>query len=128
VVAKQGGLAATQSFYRLFLIPAMGHCAGAYTEDWITALEQWVEGDRAPEMVLAKHIPPPGVTPKPIPADAVVAAPEFGQRPMCVYPNITRYLGGGSGEEPNNFICQAGPRGARPDHSPGPLGAMIASK
>ena len=44
VVARQGGLNATEEFHRLFLIPGMGHCAGAYNLDWITALEQWREG------------------------------------------------------------------------------------
>lgn len=128
VVAKQGGLPATQDFYRLFLIPAMGHCSGAYTVDWITALEQWVEGGQAPDVLLAKHVPPPGVTPKSPPPEAVVFAPEFGERPMCAYPSLSRHNGAGSGEEPVNFVCQAGPRGARADHSPGALGAMIASK
>jgi feruloyl esterase len=127
VAAKQGGLAQTQDFYRLFLIPAMGHCAGAYTVDWITALEQWVEAGRAPDVVLANHIPPPGVKPKPLPPGAVVFAPEYGVRTMCAYPAIA-HLQGGNGEEPVDWVCQPGPRGARPDHSPGRLGAMIASK
>jgi len=127
VVAKQGGLATTQDFYRLFLVPAMGHCNGAYTFDWITPLEQWVEAGRAPEVVLGNHIPAPGVTPRPVPAGAVVFAPEYGVRPMCAYPEIAR-LQGGNGEQPVDWVCEAGPRGARPDHSPGKLGAVIASR
>ena len=105
VVARQGTLAQTQSFYRLFLVPAMGHCSGAYSVDWIGALEQWVEGARAPDVVLAQHLP------------------QAGTRPMCVYPNIARWQGG-NGEQPVDWVCSPGPRGARPAHAvslPGPL-------
>jgi feruloyl esterase len=127
VVAKQGGLDKTEDFYRLFLIPAMGHCGGAYVIDWIGALEEWVEAARAPDVVLADHIPPPGVTPKPPPPGAVVFAPEFGIRTMCAYPEMARLLGG-NGEQPVDWLCEPGPRGARPDHSPGRLGTPIASR
>ena len=58
VVARQGGLPQTQDFYRLFPVPAMGHCGGAYSVDWISTLEQWVEAARAPDVVLAQHLPP----------------------------------------------------------------------
>jgi feruloyl esterase len=129
VAARQGGLDQTEDFYRLFLIPAMGHCAGAYTVDWIGALEQWVEGGVAPDLVLANHLPPPGTVlkPPPVVGGGGVFAPEFGIRPMCAYPAIAR-LQSGSGEQPLDWICEAGPRGARPDHSPGRLGASIASR
>ncbi len=128
VVARQGGLPQTQDFYRLFLIPAMGHCGGAYTFDWITTIEQWVEAGRAPEVVLGQHIPAPGVTPKPPPPGALVFAPEYGVRTMCVYPNVARFQGGSNGEQPVDWVCQPGPRGARPDHGPARLGAVIASR
>jgi len=127
VAAKQGGLPQTQEFYRLFLVPAMGHCRGAYTFDWITPLEEWVERDVAPDVVLGDHIPPPGVTPKPPPPGAVVFAPEYGIRPMCAYPEIAR-VQGGNGEQPQDWICLPGPRGARPGHGPDKLGAQIASR
>ncbi len=52
VVAKQGGLEEAQAFHRLFLVPGMGHCNGAYAVDWIGALERWVEGGVAPERIL----------------------------------------------------------------------------
>jgi feruloyl esterase len=126
VVARQGGLPQTQDFYRLFLIPGMGHCNGAYTEDWIGTLERWVEGGDAPDVVLAKRVPPPGFVPKPI--VSVVQAPEYGIRVMCAYPEIGRYRGSGSGEEPVDYQCRPGPRGARPGNGPARLGAMIASK
>jgi feruloyl esterase len=90
VIAKQGGLAQTQSFYRLFLVPAMGHCSGAYTADWIGALEQWVEGARAPDVVLAQRLA------------------TRGTRPICAYPAVAR-LQGGTGEQPVDWVCSAAP-------------------
>jgi feruloyl esterase len=126
VVAAQGGLNQTRDFYRLFLVPGMGHCGGAYVVDWIRALEEWVEGDQPPDVVLAEHIPPPGVTPKPPPPGAVVFAPEFGVRSMCAYPDIAVYQGGGGrgggpasgtgvGEQPLDWACGRGQPGARTD-------------
>jgi len=41
-----------ESFYRLFMVPGMGHCGGgpgANSFDMIGALEQWVEHEVAPE-------------------------------------------------------------------------------
>jgi feruloyl esterase len=40
-------------FYRLFLVPGMGHCGGEV--DPIEDLEQWVEQKHAPEKLLTKH-------------------------------------------------------------------------
>lgn len=125
VAARQGGLEKAQEFHRLFLVPGMGHCGGAYAVDWVGALEEWVEAGRAPDLIGANRIPPPGFTPRPV--VNVVQAPEYGRRPICAYPAIARSKGG-SGEEPVDFVCQAGPRGSRPDHGPARLGAMIASK
>jgi feruloyl esterase len=126
VVAAQGGMAQTRDFYRLFLVPAMGHCGGAYVFDWIRTLDQWVEVGQEPDVVLGDHIPPPGVTPAPPPPGAVVFAPEYGVRPTCAYPDIAVYQGGGgrgggpaagrgAGEQPLDWLCEAGPRGARMD-------------
>ena len=95
VVSQQGGLVQTQSFYRLFLIPAMGHCSGGYSVDWISALEQWVEGARAPDVVLAARLP------------------NAGTRPMCAYPTVARWQGG-TGDQPADWVCSVAPRGARP--------------
>ncbi len=116
VVARQGGVAQTQDFYRLFMIPAMGHCAGAYGVDWITALEQWVEGGKAPDGLPAKRLPPmafgpPPPGPPPSPAD-------LGERPICAYPAVAVYGGKGSGKSPGDFSCRRGGRGTRAGDSP----------
>lgn len=129
VVARQGGLAQAQEFHRLFLVPGMGHCNGAYTVDWITALEQWVEGGRAPERVIAKRIPPAGQSAAAAPPPGGgLPAPAYGERPMCAYPEVARYRGAGSGEEPVNFTCGPGERGSRPGQGPARMGDQIASK
>jgi feruloyl esterase len=114
VLARQGGLRHAQDFYRLFLVPGMGHCFGAYSIDWITALEQWVEAGRAPNEVMGKRLAaaspfgPPGADP----------APDLGSRPICAYPDIARYHGAGSGAEPADFACHAAPRESRAEDRP----------
>ncbi|HXJ39753.1 MAG TPA: tannase/feruloyl esterase family alpha/beta hydrolase, partial [Bryobacteraceae bacterium] len=68
------GLRETKEFYRLFMVPGMQHCGGgpgATTFDMVGPLEEWVEGRKAPEMVVAAHV--------------VAGVAEF-TRPLCVYP------------------------------------------
>lgn len=101
VTRAMGGLAATQSFYRLFMAPGMGHCAGGPGPnqfDAMTALEQWVEKGVAPATLLATHS-----------TGGKVAR----SRPLCPYPQVARYTGTGSIDEAANFTCVAAP--ARPD-------------
>jgi hypothetical protein len=57
--AVSGGLAATQRWFRLFLLPGVYHCAGgpgADTVDWLTAIRQWVEDGRAPATTTARKL------------------------------------------------------------------------
>jgi len=54
-----GGRAATQEFFRLFVIPGMNHCnggAGAFAIDYLTYLEAWVERGEAPEAMIGAHV------------------------------------------------------------------------
>ena len=49
--SKQGGRADFNDYYRMFMVPAMGHCSGGpgtTTFDMLTSLEQWVEQGKAP--------------------------------------------------------------------------------
>ena len=53
-----GGLEATQEFFRLFMIPGMSHCSGgegAYAIDYLSHMEEWVEGGKAPDMMMSHH-------------------------------------------------------------------------
>ena len=59
----------TQEFFRLFMIPGMGHCgigkALGITDDCIdplTALEKWVEENNAPESLMFTKFDPEGNT------------------------------------------------------------------
>ena len=97
VTRVMGGLAATQSFYRLFMAPGMGHCAGGPGPnqfDAVAALEQWVEKGVAPDTLVASHS---------------TGGKVDRTRPLCVYPKVARYKGTGSIDEAANFTCVAAP-------------------
>lgn len=101
LLAGSGGLEQTRRFYRLFLLPD-GRDGDSYRVDWLTALDQWVQRDRAPDMVLANHIPPPntGLAPP----TGLVFEPRFGVHTICAYPNVAT-LQNGLGETPVDWLC-----------------------
>lgn len=85
----------TDDFYRLFLVPGMGHCQGGPgcgNVDWLTPMVNWVEKGIAPAMLTGAHV-------------------ERGQttrtRPICAYPNEAKYKGSGSIDAAENFTCAA---------------------
>ena len=80
-----------QKFYRLFRIPAAGHCATANVQ-FFPALVNWVENGVAPTQFNATIKPASGQTP------AIV-------RPICPYPQTAIYNGSGSTSDPANFKC-----------------------
>ena len=52
-------LAETQQFFRLFMVPGLGHCRGGPGPDQfdgLTALVDWVEQDRPPETIIASKV------------------------------------------------------------------------
>ena len=84
---------AADIFFRLFMAPGMGHCAGGPGPnqfDALTALEQWVEKGIAPDTLLASHSSNGKVD---------------RTRPLCPYPQVARYKGTGSIDEASNFAC-----------------------
>jgi feruloyl esterase len=88
-----GGTGQTTDFFRLFMVPGMGHCgggAGPNTFDAVGALDQWVEHGKAPERIVAAHIAN-GVTDR--------------TRPLCPYPQTAKWKGTGSIDEAANFTC-----------------------
>jgi feruloyl esterase len=117
-----GGQKETQEFFRLFMIPGMNHCiggAGAYSIDYLSYLEAWVEQNKPPNEMLGAHVndaylrsrPLPAKVVADLPADttpeirAVVSAyyltlpldpsiPVDFTRPMYPYPLYARYKGG----------------------------------
>jgi feruloyl esterase len=83
-------------FYRLYLIPGMGHCAGGVGPNSLDALkpvEDWVEKGIAPETLVAHRVPVPTSGPL--------------QRPICPYPQIAKYRGSGDPNDTSNFTCVA---------------------
>ena len=86
-------LASTQEFFRLFMVPGMGHCRGGPgpdTFDALTALEQWVEHGEAPEQIVASKL-----------EDGEVVR----SRPLCPYPQVAQWDGVGDTDEASSFAC-----------------------
>lgn len=93
VVHALGGVDRARDSVRLFMVPGMEHCGGGDgpdTFDIVGALEQWVEQGKAPERVVASRIRNGAVD---------------RTRPLCLYPQVARYVGKGSTDDAANFVC-----------------------
>ncbi len=92
-VARNGP--ATTDFFRLFMVPGMNHCSGGIGTDQfdpMTAMIDWVEKGRAPDVLHAAR---------------VVDKKVVRTRPLCPYPQVARYQGHGSIDAAENFRCVA---------------------
>lgn len=116
----EAALKATQDFYRLFVVPGMGHCTGGPgpnafgglaqpgvpadpQHDVFSALEQWVEHGNAPAQIIAtKYV-------KDDPKQGIAM-----QRPVCAYPQEAIYKGQGSTADAANFKCVDESRNLKP--------------
>ena len=104
-------------FYRLFMVPGMGHCGGGVgpndfgnnavstlqdpEHNILAALDAWVERGTAPESFIAT-------------GKAVNDPAKRLTRPLCPYPQVARYRGSGDPNEAANFACGAAlPVGSR---------------
>jgi feruloyl esterase len=113
VARANGGLAKTETFYRLFMVPGMGHCGGDVgasnfggvgqhippvrddAHDLVAALEDWVEHGVAPrEFVATKYVSP----------DPAATTVQF-QRRLCMYPAVAKYKGAGDPDAASSFAC-----------------------
>ena len=86
-------LSETRDFFRLFLVPGMGHCSGGpgYNRvDPLPALERWVEE---------------GVAPDSIPATRVEDDTVVRSRPICAYPATSQWDGAGNPDDARSFSC-----------------------
>lgn len=102
-----GGRAATQDFYRLFMIPGMGHCEGgdgAWAIDYLGYLERWVERGRAPQELIGWHMKRPHSPQRfpPRPDESNFS------RPVYPYPSRARYKGSGDPNAASSFHAVAG--------------------
>ncbi len=100
-------------FYRLFMVPGLGHCEGGpganefgngprgavldAEHDVMLALERWVEHGVAPARIVARH-----------------RAPNF-ERPLCPYPQLPRYNGVGNSSVAANWSCVVPPFVIKPN-------------
>jgi feruloyl esterase len=95
VVDAMGGASRASDSVRLFMVPGMGHCRGGDgtdTFDPVAALDVWVTTGKAPDQIPASHLTK-GVVDK--------------TRPLCPYPEVTKYKGNGDTNSAANFTCQA---------------------
>jgi feruloyl esterase len=93
VLEAMGGPDKVKDFYRLYMVPGMGHCRGGDgtdTFDMITALEQWVEKGKAPDQIIASRVRNEKID---------------RTRPLCPYPQVAKYKGSGSTDDAANFAC-----------------------
>ena len=122
VVARSKGtakqqLAATQRYFRLFMVPGMYHCAfgpgpNAFgnlfsgqvyaapppsedaQHDALIALQEWVERGQAPQQLIAtkynSDLPQLGIA---------------MQRPICPFPKVPHYNGSGPTNQASSFSC-----------------------
>ena len=92
LASSSGGMSSAREFARLFRIPGMNHCGGGPaldTFDDLTAIQDWVEKGIAPAQLIATGRAFPGRS-----------------RPICPYPQISKYNGKGSTDDAANFSCE----------------------
>ena len=99
-----GGPAATQDFFRLFMMPGVGHCDfGGLTgadvidgRDDLRVLEAWREQGKAPDSLTANRLltyeKNGGYWPQQSPPNP---ANVYFSRPLFPYPHFARYKGSG---------------------------------
>ena len=103
----------TQSFYRLFMVPGMGHCSGGpgaddfgnqspvpppqidARHDLVSALDNWVDHGVAPDEIIATGYVDGN------PAKGVVIT-----HPLCPYPQEAKRIGRGSTKNSDDFVCR----------------------
>ena len=98
-----GGRAATEKFFRLFLVPGMDHCwggEGAFAIDYLSYLEAWVERGQAPDMMIAAHPKEESSLRYKFPLDGTNVS---FSRPVYPYPLRAKYKGTGDPSDAANF-------------------------
>jgi feruloyl esterase len=102
-----GSRAATQDFFRLFMIPGMGHCVdgeGAWAIDYLSYLEEWVEKGRAPNRLVGGHVQLPQEVMQNLKFPLQRSDVTFS-RPIYPYPLRAKYVGHGDPTDVVNFVA-----------------------
>jgi hypothetical protein len=110
VERTMGGRAATQNFFRLFVIPGMNHCGGGdgvFAFDYLSYLEAWVERGQAPDRMVGAH--PEGLGKfdwvfLKYPLDPLL--PVTSTRPVFPYPAYAKYKGKGDPNSASSFEAE----------------------
>ena len=106
VTRTMGGPQQTQDFYRFYTVPGMRHCSadggGGDMIDFLTALENWVEQGRAPQVLIGANFDWGGPASRgPVfPLDP--ARVKF-TRPAYLYPAVAVYKGKGDSRLAESF-------------------------
>jgi len=103
----------TQAFYRLFMVPGMGHCSGGpgpddfgnkpglpppnvdAEHDVVSALDRWVLSNVPPERIIATKYTEGS------PAKRVAQT-----HLLCPYPQVADWTGQGGKDNADNFVCR----------------------
>jgi tannase/feruloyl esterase len=96
VTKASGGPERTLRFARLFMAPGMAHCGDGpgphpASFDTVSALDDWVTKQRAPDRLIASSRADDGQVSR--------------TRPLCPYPQVARYQGKGNVDSAANFAC-----------------------
>ncbi|MDB5440322.1 MAG: tannase/feruloyl esterase family alpha/beta hydrolase [Caulobacteraceae bacterium] len=104
VKAMQGSQAETDAFFRLFMVPGMGHCSGGAgvnlapgpgqapdpTNDLLMAMDRWVETKQGPDRLVGAR---------------ATGTTLVRTRPLCPYPKRAVYDGQGDTNKAESFRC-----------------------
>ncbi|WP_296555880.1 tannase/feruloyl esterase family alpha/beta hydrolase [Pigmentiphaga sp.] len=106
VLDAQGSRNALDAFYRLFLVPGMGHCSGG---PGATTLR--VDGDAAPDpsrdvLAAMDRWVEQGTPPDDFVASRTAAGSVQRARPLCAYPKQAVYRGTGDPDDAANYACR----------------------
>ena len=102
-----GGRAATQAFFRLFMVPGEGHIpigTGAETVDYLSYLEAWVERGQSPDVLLGAKLKTHVRFAGPLSFASELGADNVAfTRPIYPYPVQARYRGRGDPDDAASF-------------------------
>ncbi|MEM2319282.1 MAG: tannase/feruloyl esterase family alpha/beta hydrolase [Candidatus Bathyarchaeia archaeon] len=89
------GKEAANEFYKLYMVPGLTHVGsiGCSNVDWFTPLVKWVENGVEPKVLIGSRN-----------ADPVLNL-TARTRPIPPYPLVARYIGKGSIDDAENFVC-----------------------
>jgi feruloyl esterase len=101
-VRKKMSVKNADSFSRLYMVPGLSHCIGGpgpNSFDMLATLDGWVDGGKAPDVVIASK------TNNDYAALLDMPAKTLRTRPLCAYPKVARWDGKGSTDEAASFSC-----------------------